>query len=31
MTRLGTVRMDKILATREVTVDPELENRLVHS
>lgn len=27
----GTVRMDKILATREVTVDPELESRLVHS
>ncbi|MDE7371783.1 MAG: NFACT RNA binding domain-containing protein, partial [Desulfovibrio sp.] len=27
----GTVRMDKILATREVAVDPELENRLVHS
>ena len=27
----GTVRMDKILATREVTVDAELESRLVHS
>ena len=27
----GTVRMDKILATREVAVDPELESRLVHS
>ncbi|MBD5626547.1 MAG: DUF814 domain-containing protein [Desulfovibrio sp.] len=27
----GTVRMDKILATREVAVDPELENRLLHS
>lgn len=27
----GTVRMDRILATREVAVDPELESRLVHS
>ena len=27
----GTVRMDKIRATREVAVDPGLEDRLVHS